>query len=63
VHVLHVIAPSRRLIVTPDLGLEGVIEDDEETRRRVVRRRAAVWGLRPPAGVPGVVGLGRVCLS
>lgn len=35
-HILHVIAPARRLVVTPDLGLEGVIEDDEETRRKVV---------------------------
>ena len=38
VHILHVIAPARRLVVTPDMGLEGVIEDDEETRRRVVRQ-------------------------
>jgi hypothetical protein len=36
VHILHVIAPSRRLVVTPDMGLEGVIEDDEETKRKVV---------------------------
>ncbi|WIA13620.1 hypothetical protein OEZ86_006880 [Tetradesmus obliquus] len=35
VHILHVIAPSRRLVVTPDMGLEGVIEDDEETKRKV----------------------------
>lgn len=35
VHILHVIAPSRRLVVTPDMGLEGVIEDDEETKRQV----------------------------
>jgi structural maintenance of chromosome 2 len=35
VHILHVIAPSRRLVVTPDMGLEGIIEDDEETRRKV----------------------------
>lgn len=37
-HILHVIAPARRLVVTPDMGLEGVIEDDEETRRKVVRQ-------------------------
>jgi len=36
VHILRVIAPSRRFIVTPDMGLEGVIEDDEETKRKVV---------------------------
>ncbi|KAF6258369.1 hypothetical protein COO60DRAFT_1126475 [Scenedesmus sp. NREL 46B-D3] len=35
VHVLHVIAPSRTLVVTPDMGLDGVIEDDEETKRKV----------------------------
>jgi hypothetical protein len=40
-HILHVIAPSRRLVVTPDMGLEGVIEDDEETRRQVVSCKAA----------------------
>jgi structural maintenance of chromosome 2 len=34
-HLLHVIAPARRLVVTPDMGLEGVLEDDEETRRKV----------------------------
>jgi hypothetical protein len=38
-HILHVIAPARRLVVTPDMGLEGVIEDDEETRRKVVRQQ------------------------
>lgn len=25
-------------MVTPDMGLEGVIEDDEETKRKVVSR-------------------------
>ncbi|KAF8060065.1 Zeaxanthin epoxidase [Scenedesmus sp. PABB004] len=35
IHILHIIAPSRRLVVTPDMGLEGVIEDDEETKRKV----------------------------
>lgn len=38
VNILHVIAPSRTLVVNPDMGLEGVIEDDEETKRKVVRR-------------------------
>lgn len=41
VHILHVIAPARRLVVTPDMGLEGVIEDDEETRRKVVSSTAS----------------------
>jgi len=30
-----VIPPGQQLIVTPDLGVEGVIEDDEETKRAV----------------------------
>ena len=35
-NLLHVIPPGQQLIVTPDLGVEGVIEDDEETKRAVV---------------------------
>jgi hypothetical protein len=40
VHILHVIPPARRLVITPDIGVDGVIEDDEETRRQVV----SGWG-------------------
>eukprot|EP00882_Tetradesmus_deserticola_P018333 GHRQ01019692.1.p1 GENE.GHRQ01019692.1~~GHRQ01019692.1.p1 ORF type:complete len:168 (+),score=53.63 GHRQ01019692.1:463-966(+) len=34
-HILHVIAPSKTLVVTPDMGLDGMVEDDEATTRQV----------------------------
>eukprot|EP00879_Flechtneria_rotunda_P017915 GHRR01018776.1.p1 GENE.GHRR01018776.1~~GHRR01018776.1.p1 ORF type:complete len:132 (+),score=24.45 GHRR01018776.1:210-605(+) len=34
-HILHILPPSRQVVVTPDLGLEGVLEDNEDTRRKV----------------------------
>ncbi|KAI8476104.1 MAG: hypothetical protein J3K34DRAFT_402100 [Monoraphidium minutum] len=34
-HLIHVIPPGSRLVVTPDLGIEGVIEDDEATKKKV----------------------------
>jgi len=45
VHILHVIAPSRRLVVTPDMGLGG---------RRGGRRGDQAQGgeHRPPSGTP-----------
>lgn len=42
IHVLHIIPPARRLVVTPDLGLEGVIEDDEETRAQMVGEQRTI---------------------
>ncbi|KIZ01705.1 hypothetical protein MNEG_6253 [Monoraphidium neglectum] len=35
VHLIHVIPPGHKLVVTPELGIEGVIEDDEATKKKV----------------------------
>jgi hypothetical protein len=51
VHILHVIPPGRTMVVTTELGLEGVVEDDEETKRRAVRAgggRGGQEGQPPP---------------
>lgn len=34
-HLIHVIPPGQRLVVSPDLGIEGVIEEDEATKKQV----------------------------
>ncbi|GBF98512.1 adenine nucleotide alpha hydrolase [Raphidocelis subcapitata] len=35
VHLIHVIPPGKRVLVSADLGIEGVIEEDEETKKAV----------------------------
>ena len=37
--MIHVIPPAQRVVVTPDLGIEGVIEEDDATRKKVVSKK------------------------
>lgn len=46
IHLIHVIPPGQRLVVSPDLGIDGVIEDDEATRKKVVRGKGVFFFLR-----------------
>lgn len=34
-HLFHVIPPGQYMVLSTDLGVEGVIQDDEETQRKV----------------------------
>lgn len=36
IHLIHVIPPGQRMVLSPDLGIEGVVEEDEATRKKVV---------------------------
>jgi hypothetical protein len=51
VHLIHVIPPGQRLVVSPDLGIEGVIEDDDATKKKVVSQAAGGGGGRGGGGV------------
>eukprot|EP00798_Chlamydomonas_sp_ICE-L_P021503 gene21503-28484_t len=35
IHLFHCIPPGRHVMMSPDLGMEEVVEDDEETRKKV----------------------------
>lgn len=35
-HLFHVIPPGNYMLLSPDMGMDGIIEEDEETRRNAV---------------------------
>ena len=37
-HLLHVIPPGSYMLLAPDMGMDGVIEEDEETKKKAVSR-------------------------
>ena len=37
VHLFHVVPPGQYVVMSTDLGVEEVVQDDEETQARVVR--------------------------